>query len=223
MSATALRKHPAHTAADDLLSSIAERTTHIANPYDHWVMEGMLPQPTMTALMQLPFMPSAETVHGGKRDGYNNNAFRIYFTPESQKRYPVCREVVEAFSDPRVTSAFERMTKSPISKGRLRIEYCQDADGFWLEPHVDITPKLFSLIVYLSDDPNLRDAGTDIYDDTPEHALVSTVPYQAARGMLFIPDKNTWHGFTKRPIHGVRKSLIVNYVSDDWRSKEELS
>jgi hypothetical protein len=40
---------------------------------------------------------------------------------------------------------------------------------------------------------------------------------------LFIPAKNTWHGFERRPITGLRKSIIVNYVSTRWRTTSELA
>ena len=35
--------------------------------------------------------------------------------------------------------------------------------------------------------------------------------------------ENTWHSFQERPIDGVRRSLMVNYVKDEWRSTHELS
>ena len=41
--------------------------------------------------------------------------------------------------------------------------------------------------------------------------------------MIFVPSNNTWHGFEKRPIHGVRRSIIVNYVTDAWRAREQLA
>ena len=79
------------------------------------------------------------------------------------------------------------------------------------------------MLVYLSGEPELRDAGTDIYDASPEHKLVGTAPYERNKGLIFIPGTDTWHGFTKRPIHGVRKSIIINYVSPEWRAVEELA
>ena len=30
--------------------------------------------------------------------------------------------------------------------------------------------------------------------------------------VIFIPGKNTWHGFDKRPIIGVRRLMEINYV-----------
>jgi hypothetical protein len=41
--------------------------------------------------------------------------------------------------------------------------------------------------------------------------------------MIFVPSKGTWHGFERRPIQGVRRSLIVNYVTNEWRAREQLA
>ncbi len=41
--------------------------------------------------------------------------------------------------------------------------------------------------------------------------------------MIFVPGSDTWHGFEKRPIAGVRRSVILNYVTDEWRAREQLS
>lgn len=206
--------------AEAILSSFAN-ATHERKPYDHWLLEDVLPEEDCDAIAALPFGPPGAPVFDGRRDA--NNSARVYFSREIQARFPICRTVAAAFDDPSVRSAVERMTGARLANGRLRIEYCQDVDGFWLEPHVDIPVKLFTMLVYLADSPDLYDAGTDIYDDTPEHNLVGTAPCAWNTGFIFIPGKNTWHGFTPRPIHGVRKSLIINYVSPEWRAVEELA
>ena len=36
----------------------------------------------------------------------------------------------------------------------------------------------------------------------------------------FIPGKNTWHGFDKCPILGVRRLMEINYVRPSWRDRE---
>ena len=41
--------------------------------------------------------------------------------------------------------------------------------------------------------------------------------------MIFVPADDTFHGFERRPIKGVRKSLIINYVTDEWRAREQLA
>ena len=41
--------------------------------------------------------------------------------------------------------------------------------------------------------------------------------------MIFVPSDNTWHGFERRPIEQIRKTLIVNYVTQEWRAREQLA
>jgi hypothetical protein len=190
-------------------------------PYGYWLLKQALPPKVCTAIGNLPFPAPAEAAFDGKRE--TNNSTRVFFSPEVQRSYAVCREVAEAFKNPRVMSAIEVTTGAKLDDGQLRIEYCQDADGFWLEPHLDIPVKKLTMLVYLSDDARLSDAGTDVYDESPEHRTVATAPYEFNAGMIFIPGKNTWHGFSKRPIRGIRKSIIVNYVSPEWRAIDELA
>ena len=41
--------------------------------------------------------------------------------------------------------------------------------------------------------------------------------------MVFVPSDITYHGFEPRPIEGVRNSLIINYVTNEWRAREQLA
>ena len=53
--------------------------------------------------------------------------------------------------------------------------------------------------------------------------IVATTPYRRNAGLIFIPGADTWHGFHKRPIQGVRKTVIMNYVTADWRARDQLA
>lgn len=198
-----------------------DRAHHSHEPYDHWLLDHALPATELDDIANLPLAPPKAAVFNGKREA--NNSSRLFFSPENQAKYSVCRDLVAAFRDARIIAKLQAVTGAPVSQGQLRIEYCQDVTGFWLEPHVDIAVKLFTMLVYLSDDPALHDAGTDIFDATPAHNRVATVPYARGKGLIFIPGRDTWHGFTKRPIAGIRKSIIVNYVTSEWKSVEELA
>lgn len=201
--------------------SALRRSQHKRQPFDYWLLDDILPAAVCDGIAALPFSPPGNAIFDGRREA--NNTTRVYFTRENQQRFPICWEVADAFRDPRVMRAIERTTGTHLTRGRLRIEYCQDVDGFWLEPHVDIPVKLFTMLVYLTDAPELHDAGTDIYDASPEHKLVTSAAYEWNAGLIFIPGKNTWHGFRKRPIRGVRKSIIINYVAPEWRAADELA
>ncbi|MBV1707570.1 MAG: 2OG-Fe(II) oxygenase [Hyphomicrobiales bacterium] len=218
--ATEAQGVPASAHADHVMACIG-RAQHCDAPFDYWLLDDVLPMASIDAIADLPFAPPDAPLFDGRRE--SNNSTRVYFNPEQQARFAVCRDVVAAFRDPAIIAALTRLTGSDVAKGHLRIEYCQDVDGFWLEPHLDISVKLFTMLVYLSGDPALRDAGTDIYDSTPEHRLVTSAPYEKNKGLIFIPGSNSWHGFSRRPIRGLRKSIIINYVTPAWQSRYELA
>ena len=206
--------------ADAFLDSLA-RARHGSTPYDHWFLDRVLPEEDVADIDALPFLPPQDAIFNGKRE--TNNAVRVYFNPENQARFTVCRRIAAGFLDPRVMRAIEETTGATLSGSRLRIEYCQDIEGFWLSPHTDISVKTFSMLIYLSDDPRLKDAGTDLHEGPPDFKHVASAPYGRNLGFIFVPGKNTWHAVGKRPLNGaVRKSLIVNYVTPAWRETSEL-
>ena len=194
---------------------------HERSPFDYWLLQDALPEGSCEDIADLPFPPPAGADYNGRRE--TNNALRVYFTPENQAKFAVCRRVVEGFQDPSVKTAIEAATGADLSDGHLRIEYCQDTDGFWLEPHTDIAVKKFTMLVYLSDDPKLAQAGTDIFEGPPDFTYVGSAPYGKNKGVIFVPGENTWHGAGHHPITGVRKSIIINYVTSAWREKWELA
>ncbi|MCB1866207.1 MAG: 2OG-Fe(II) oxygenase [Chromatiales bacterium] len=198
-----------------------DSAAHNVEPFEHWLLDAVLTESDIDDILSLPQAAPAGAVFDGTREC--NNQLRWYFSPDHQARHPVCARIAQAFADPQVMQSIEQATGANLANTRARIEYCQDIDGFWLGPHTDISVKRFTMMVYLSDDPLLADAGTSLYDGSPEHRHVSDVPYGRNLGAIFIPGTDTWHGFEKRPIRGVRKSLIVNYVGPEWRAVNELS
>jgi hypothetical protein len=212
---------PLNPTAEAFLACLA-RADHKTWPYDFWLLKDALPPQVCHDIAGLPYLPPSDALFNGRRE--TNNSTRVYFSPAMQSRHAVCKEVADAFHHPLIIKTIEAATRTDLSKGQLRIEYCQDIDGFWLESHLDISVKLFTMLIYLSDDPMLDDAGTDVYDGPgPNPRTVATAPYEFNAGMIFTPGNDTWHGFTKRPIRGVRKSIIVNFVTPDWRAVEELA
>jgi hypothetical protein len=198
-----------------------ERATHASKPFDYWLLERALPEGDVDAILDLPFAPPKAPEFSGKRE--TNNSSRMFFSRDNQEKFAVCRRVADGFKDPRVISAIERATGARLSGTRLRIEYCQDAPGFWLEPHTDISVKKFTMLVYLSDDPALKLAGTDIHEGPPDFRYVTTALYGRNLGVIFIPASDTWHGVGHHPLQALRKSIIVNYVAPEWRDTFELA
>jgi hypothetical protein len=155
----------------------------------------------------------------GTREAHNPD--RVYFAGENLQGFDAARDTAAAFQDPEIIELFTKAFGGPLEDTYLRIEYAQDTDGFWLKPHTDIGVKMFTMLIYMSDDPRHSDLGTDIYADADTH--VGRSPFYPNSAMIFVPSDRTWHGFEKRPIHGVRRSIIVNYVTNAWRAREQLA
>lgn len=208
--------------ADKVVSSMQAsiETARVEDkPYRHWFLKSCLPPGFVAAINALPFEAPALGGVSGKREVHN--ATRKYFDAENMARYPVCRAVGDAFQSPRLTGEITRAFGAKLKGCYLRVEYAQDTDGFWLEPHTDLGVKVFTMLLYLSTDPRHATLGTDIYDT--DRKLTGTSPFESNGAMIFIPSGVSYHGFEPRRIEGVRKSLIINYVTDEWRAREQLA
>lgn len=192
---------------------------HFDKPYRHAQVETLFPPSVAKALATLPFAAPALDGVSGKRELHNDK--RRYFDDATMAQFPVMRTVAEALQAPDLVADIAHAFDAPLDDTFLRLEYAQDIDGFWLEPHTDLGVKKFTCLIYLSDGPGHERLGTDIYASKTEH--VGSSPFTPNGAMIFVPSADTWHGFEKRPIEGVRRSVILNYVTHDWRAREQLS
>ena len=198
--------------------SVANAERH-DSPYPHWLFQDFFPREIFEELKQIEFPLIDLGGISGTREAHNPD--RKYFDVDNQRAFPAIADVSAALQDPEIVGFLAAQFDAPLDGTLLRIEHAQDTDGFWLKPHTDIGVKMFTLLYYLSDDPRHADLGTDIYADADTH--IGRSPFRPNGGMIFVPSDRTWHGFEPRPIQGVRKSIIVNYVTQDWRAREQLS
>ena len=214
--------HGRTSTASDVVNSFVrsvDTAKRSDRPYINWSLVDCFPDDVVDDILALPFeAPSLEGI-SGKRELHNNT--RKYFDVENREHFPVCAAVADAFQDKRVTNHIEKVFGTDLKGSYLRIEFAQDIDGFWLEPHTDLGVKVFTMLLYLSKDPSHADLGTDIYDFNKKQVGRSAFVSNAA--MVFVPSNDTYHGFEKRPIKGVRTSLIINYVTNEWRAREQLA
>ena len=187
-------------------------------PYRHWLLRGALPPQVAAAMDALPFTAPPLDGVSGSREIHNNT--RRYVDAAAIAEHPVCRSLAEAFQDPATVAAIEGVTDARLGGCCLRIEYAMDTDGFWLKPHTDLGVKKFTLLYYLGP-AGQPDLGTDIYRDAETWSHRS--PFEVGAALAFVPSDRTWHGFEPRPIPVVRKSLIVNYVTEAWMAREQLA
>ncbi|WP_020086594.1 hypothetical protein [Hyphomicrobium zavarzinii] len=206
---------------DVALSLVAAfgRAEKSETPYRYWLLADCLPERIVDEVLGLPFGAADLDGVSGKRELHNQS--RRYFDVENRTKFPCVSAVAAAFQDQRVTAAIEKSFDARLNGTHLRIEFAQDVDGFWLEPHTDIGVKAFTFLIYLSKGNAHADLGTDIYDAGKN--WVGRTPYSSNSGMIFVPSTITYHGFERRRIDGVRKLLVVNYVTSEWRAKEQLA
>ncbi|HVI53295.1 MAG TPA: hypothetical protein VM661_18955 [Candidatus Sulfotelmatobacter sp.] len=212
----------------DLLPDVEEIARHFRRalldsrrnetPYRHWTLVDTLPESLCLGLISLPIAPQRLDDCGGVRD--LDNGIRCFMTPRQQSRHPVFAHFAEAMQRPDVARLTAETCGFQAEGSFLRMEYIQDVDGAWLEPHHDVPEKLCSIVIYLCTGPDCAEWGTDIYDAERKWVGRSSGIFNS--GSIFIPGENTWHGFEKRKIIGIRRLLEINYVHPSWRDKEQL-
>lgn len=207
---------------DDIVGHLLRAFEHAkstAAPFEHWQLHDVLPAQSGASLRALPFLVADLGGVSGKRELHNDQ--RCYFAGSVNDAYPLCAALADAFQSDVVVRAVEAATATSLAGTYVRLEYAQDVDGFWLQPHTDLGVKRFTMLIYLPDSPEQHDLGTDIYAD--EETWTKRYPFIENSALAFIPGDNTWHGMERRPIHGVRRSLIMNYVTDAWRERGQLA
>jgi hypothetical protein len=182
-------------------------------------VDEVFPPGVFAALKAMPFPVVDLGGVSGTREAHN--ADRVYFSGGNLDEFAACRAVAEAFQDDAIVELLNEAFGGALDDTFVRIEYAQDTDGFWLKPHTDIGVKMFTMLIYMSDGPGHAELGTDIYADPDTH--VGRTPFVPNTAMIFVPSDRTWHGFERRPIEGVRRSIIVNYVTDAWKAREQLA
>lgn len=188
-------------------------------PYRHWKVKDVFPIDLCTGILTLPIAPPVLGKTDGTRNSYNDQ--RSFITPLLRQKFPTCHALSEALQRTEVARLMAETCNIQVEGSYLRMEYMQDTDGAWLEPHRDIPEKLFSMVVYLFIGPDAKDWGTDIYG--PDLRWVGRSAPDFNTGVIFVAGPATWHGFDPRPIVGVRRLMEINYARHDWRDKNQLA
>ena len=187
-------------------------------PYRHWRLAETFPADMIDAINGLELAaPSWEGADG--RRAWNNE--RVFVDPSMMAKEPKARALAEGLQSADVLAVIEDMCGLDLTGDFLRIEYCMDSQGFWLEPHTDLGVKHLTLLAYCARDEAAAGWGTSIYRDAEHWAGNMDGSFNNA--LMFVPADNTWHGFEPRKIDGLRRSLIINYVTPEWRARHELA
>jgi len=214
--------YPPVPSVDAIAAHFAEavRTSRRSDdPYRHWKLKDVFPVDLCTGILTLPIVPADLGRTDGTRNSYNHR--RTFITPALRRDFPTCAALAQALERPEVARTIAETCNIQVDGSFLRMEYIQDIDGAWLEPHRDIPEKLFSMVIYLFTGPEAAGWGTDIYD--ADRKWVGRSPGDFNAGTIFVAGPATWHGFEPRPIIGVRRLMEINYARADWRDREQLA
>ena len=203
----------------ECLTHALESRTSFSTPYPHSLLTKLFDEDLVEDLLAIPFTPQARSYDVGTREQHNDA--RQYFSPDIIDVYSAAKRVSYLFRSQSIIDKLENIGGVSLKDTLLRVEYALDTDVFWLKPHTDLGVKIVTILIYLSPGSQSENWGTDIYADADTY--VKTAPYKSNTALLFFPSSATWHGFEPRNINGIRKTLIVNYVTQEWRNRQELT
>jgi hypothetical protein len=166
--------------------------------------------------MLLDHFPAEYKVkYNGNRDCTNN--FRKFIT---RKTTPELAEVFAEWNTQAAREYFSTISGTDCTETKLRIELCQDGPGFYLDQHIDINEKLFTMLIYLGD--GNQNWGTSIYND--DHSYFGSTKFAHNTGWMTTTDSQLWHGVPNSVNidDRLRHSIMINYVNGDWKDIHQL-
>ena len=217
------------------LNSILHQSKKHEIPFDHWEYNNALSEEAIQEIVgaDIPDVSKhnlsydgTRAIDGGAaefREGISSGGkaikFRCFITKENASEFPNLVKFIHELQAKETYQVISKMIKKDLSNSYVRVEVICDREGFWLKPHCDIKEKLMSGLIFINNESESEDLGTDFYNEKMEK--VKTVPFKHNYGYLFTSGPNTWHGMEKKNIVKERRCIQVNYVTfkTDWKVK----
>ena len=215
------------------LNSILHNSKKHKFPFDHWEYDKALSEEAIKEVINadIPDISKHNLIYDGTRaidggsaefregiaSGGKAKKFRCFITKENTPEFPNLVKFINELQSKETYQIISNMIKRDLSKSYVRVEIICDREGFWLKPHCDIKEKLMSGLIFINNENESEELGTDFYNEKLEK--VKTVPYKHNYGYLFTSGPNTWHGMEKKKITKERRCIQLNYVTfgTDWR------
>ena len=215
------------------LKSIITKSKKHEFPFDHWEYDNALSDEAINEIIDADIpdvskhnlsYDGTRAIDGGAaefREGIATGGkaikFRCFVTKENEFQFPNLVKFINELQSKETHQTLSKMINKDLSNSYVRVEVICDREGFWLKPHCDIKEKLMSGLIFVNNENESKNLGTDFYNDKLEK--VKTVPYKQNYGYLFTSGPNTWHGMEKKKIVKERRCIQVNYVTfpTDWK------
>ena len=215
------------------LNSILNQSKKHNNPFDHWEYNNALSDEAIKEIINVDIpdvskhnlsYDGTRAIDGGAaefRSGDSSGGkaikFRCFVTKENASKFPNLVKFIRELQSKETYQEISKMINKDLTNSYVRVEVICDREGFWLKPHCDIKEKLMSGLIFVNNENESENLGTDFYNEKLEK--VKTVPYKHNYGYLFTSGPNTWHGMEKKKIVKERRCIQVNYVTfeTDWK------
>ena len=194
------------------LNSILHQSKKHKIPFDHWEYNNALSEEAIQEIIgaDIPDVSKHNLSYDGTRaidggaaefregiaSGGKAIKFRCFITKENALEFPNLVKFINELQAKETHQEISKMIKKDLSNSYVRVEVICDREGFWLKPHCDIKEKLMSGLIFINNENESEDLGTDFYNEKMEK--VKTVPYRHNYGYLFTSGSNTWHGMEKK-------------------------
>ena len=194
------------------LNSILHQSKKHEIPFDHWEYNNALSEEAIQEIVgaDVPDVSKhnlsydgTRAIDGGAaefREGISSGGkaikFRCFITKENASEFPNLVKFINELQAKETYQVISKMIKKDLSNSYVRVEVICDREGFWLKPHCDIKEKLMSGLIFINNESESEDLGTDFYNEKMEK--VKTVPFKHNYGYLFTSGPNTWHGMEKK-------------------------
>ncbi len=215
------------------LNSLNKKSKHFTSPFKHWEINEPLTNEAINEIIKADIANPNEheieydgtrAIDGGEgnfREGISSGGkalkFRCFITKENSKDFPGLTKFIEELRQKKTHHKISEMIEKDLSNSFVRVEVICDREGFWLKPHCDIKEKLLSCLLFVNNENESENLGTDFYDNNLKK--IKTLPYRHNYGYFFSSGPDTWHGMEKKEIIKERRCLQVNYVTfnTDWK------
>ena len=215
------------------LNSVINNSKKFNDPFIHWELNKPLTDEQINEIITADIANPIEhnlnydgtrAIDGGGgkfREGISDGGkalkFRCFVTKQNSSQFPGLTKFINELQNKNTYEKISSLIGKNLSKSFIRVEVICDRKGFWLKPHCDIKEKLMSGLIFINNENESEELGTDFYNKKLEK--VKTVPYKHNYGYLFTSGPNTWHGMEKKKIIKERRCIQLNYVTfgTDWK------
>ena len=199
----------------DELAYAFKSAPEFSYPFKHWEVLNVLPEELTDQILAVRIPRTEGFSYDGTRASDSQvrpggtPPRRMFIDKTTKEAYPFFQDLVDALLSQPVIDVVNNKFGLDTAGLYLRVEYINDFDGFFLDPHKDIVEKRFSMLLFLGEGP--EHMGTDFYD--ADLKVVKTVSFKHNNAYVFLPGDDTWHGLEKKSIPDRRCSLLINYVT----------